>query len=233
MITLLETISASAVIFDFDGVIVDTEPLHFKAFNQVLLSYHLQISWDDYCTIYMGFDDRDAFTEIFKQHSLTLQPPLLKSLIQEKTDAFQSIIANGVTPYPGVCELITLLFQHKIPIAICSGALYSDIEPVLQQLGINSYIPVIVTADMVTKSKPDPESYLLAFRKLAAHWQEYTLSPATTVAIEDTPAGISSAIQAGLRVIAVTNSYPQHHLTQATDIITSLERLHPFTDITT
>lgn len=228
MITFLGTNNASAVIFDFDGVIVDTEPLHFKAFNQVLQSYQLQISWEDYCVVYMGLDDRDAFTEIFKQNSQTLQPNLLKSLIQEKTIAFQSIIANGVTPYPGVCDLITSLFNNNVPIAICSGALYSDIEPILQQLGIISYIPVIVTADMVAKSKPDPESYLLAFRKLAEHWRDYTLSPATTVAIEDTPAGISSALQAGLRVIAVTNSYSQHHLTQATDIIDSLEVLHSF-----
>src|SRR5919108_3104199 len=96
----------TAVIFDFDGIIVDTEPLHYKAFQEILVPLGLGYSWEEYLRRYIGFDDRDAFREAFRAGGKVLGEEELRELIEEKGQAFQRTIATGVEPYPGVVELI-------------------------------------------------------------------------------------------------------------------------------
>jgi beta-phosphoglucomutase len=226
MVTFPVGLQVDAVIFDFDGVIVDTEPLHHKAFQRILEPLGLGFSWQQYVDTYMGFDDRDAFLEAFSAHGRPLDAGTLQSLVERKAQIFQEVIRDGITTYPGVVELIKKLHDEQVPLAISSGALRSDITPILRQLDIAHCFDVIVTADNVTKSKPDPESYRLAFDGLNSH---AGTSPERTVAIEDTPAGITAAKGAGLAVIALTNSYPRETISEATVIIDSLEELIPFT----
>lgn len=224
MISLPNGVTAEAVIFDFDGVIVDTEPLHYAAFQRTLEPLGLHFTWQEYVEVYIGFDDRDAFRHAFSTKDSVLNQETLRQLIARKAAVFNEVIRSGVTAYPGVVDLIHLLHTNKIPLAICSGALRSDINPILTMLGISEVFDIIVTADDVAASKPDPECYELAFRRLrAAH--KNTFSKTTTVAIEDTPAGIASAKAAGLVVCAVTNSYPADRLVQATYITDSLASL--------
>lgn len=213
-----------AVIFDFDGVIVDTEPLHYAAFQRTLEPLGLHFTWEEYIETYIGFDDRDAFKHAFAIKGTILERDRLQSLIGEKATFFEEVIKSGVSAYPGVLELIFHLKEQKIPLAICSGALKSDIAPILDMLGIADCFDVIVTADDVAASKPDPECYSLAFQKLrSAHHNSF--SQETTIAIEDTPAGITAAKGAGLMVCGVTNSYPAHRLDQATFVTDSLSLL--------
>ena len=219
---------ADAVIFDFDGIIVDTEPLHYQAFQRVLEPLGLGFSWQEYVDAYMGFDDRDAFIEAFAVRGKTVAQRELHNLIGQKADFFQLIIRDGVTTYPGVIDLINKLHNEGVPLAISSGALHCDIAPILNVLAITDCFEVIVTADNVTKSKPDPECYRLAFEKLFEQNPTLPLSPARTIAIEDTPAGIASAKTAGLQVIAVINSYPRNLVSDATSVVVSLEELIDF-----
>jgi HAD superfamily hydrolase (TIGR01509 family) len=212
----------TAVIFDFDGVIVDTEPIHFRAFQEVLRPLGLGYSWEEYLERYIGFDDRDAFREVFKTAGRELDDRMLGDLINGKAEVFERIVQIGVKPYPGVVELVTSL-SGVIPLALCSGALARDIRPILDQLAIREAFDVIVTADDVQASKPNPESYLLALERLSAAFPEKRLSPGHCLAIEDTPSGIVSAREAGLRVLAITNSYPAESLTGAVSVIDSLE----------
>ena len=218
-------LQVDAVIFDFDGVIVDTEPLHYKAFQRILEPLGLGFSWQQYVATYMGFDDRDAFIEAFTAHGRALDASELHSLVQHKAQIFQMIIQDGIIAYPGATELIKKLHDHQVPRAISSGALRSDITPILRQLDIAHCFADIVTADDVTKSKPDPQSYRLAFDRLCSRSR---ISPDRTVAIEDTPAGIAAAKGAGLQVIGITNSYAKEYISDATLIIDSLEELIPF-----
>ncbi|MBT1073026.1 HAD family hydrolase [Pelotalea chapellei] len=222
----LSGIQTEAVIFDFDGVIVDTEPLHYKAFQQILEPLGLGFSWEKYVETYMGFDDRDAFVEAFTSRGMPLNHEKLTALIAQKAMFFLEIIRTGITAYPGVVELIKELKKKNVPLAICSGALLSDITPILSTLGISDCFDIIVTADDVEKSKPDPECYKLAFSKLSHH-TDAAITLSNTFAIEDTPAGITAASRAGLKVIAVTNSYSPEHLTDASHIFNSLEKLLP------
>lgn len=215
---------AEAVIFDFDGVVVDTEPLHYAAFQKTLEPLGMHFSWEEYVETYIGFDDRDAFRHAFSLKGLVLEQDNLHELIEQKAAFFNEVIRSGVSTYPGVVDLINHLHSNNIPLAICSGALRSDIDPILLMLGITDYFDVIVTADDVAASKPDPECYELAFRRLLSSGP-YGFSKETTIAIEDTPAGISSARSAGLQVCAVTNSYPAARLGQATFVTESLSLL--------
>ncbi|MFA7256647.1 MAG: HAD family phosphatase [Kiritimatiellales bacterium] len=202
----------SAVIFDFDGIIVDSERLHWAAFNKVLEPLGKAIAWNDYIKDIIGFDDRDAFRHIFPKSGTNE----LAGLIGKKAAAFQELLeSDGAAALPGAVELIKHL-SGNIPLAICSGALRTDIFPILGKLGIEKAFDTIVTADDTHISKPDPAPYKLAMQKLGV---------ISGLAIEDTPAGIYSAKGAGLKVLSVTNSYPAETLTQADAIVDSLENL--------
>jgi len=204
---------SSAVLFDFDGIIVDSERLHWAAFNRVL---ETPVSWEDYVETLIGFDDRDAFKHLFPM----VGKNELADLIEKKAAAFQQLLeSDGAAALPGAVELIQSL-SGTLPLAICSGALREDILPILGKLGIDNAFDTIVTADDTHISKPDPAPYKLAMQKLGI---------TSGLAIEDTPAGISSAKGAGLKVLAVTNSYPATALTQADSVVDSLEGLTPTT----
>jgi len=224
MIMFSNGVKAEAVIFDFDGVIVDTEPLHYKSFQRVLAPVGLDFSWQEYVETYIGFDDRDAFREAFRSNNKLLTQEELHSLISQKAAVFQDVIRDGVAAYPGVIKLIQQLRAANIPLAICSGALRSDIDPILDLLNLKDSFDTIVSADDVTTSKPDPECYQLAFDNLIS-CNKSSFSKDLTIAIEDTPTGIKAAKQAGLNVCAVSNSYSADLLTDASFTVSSLENL--------
>ena len=215
----------AAVIFDFDGVIVDTEPIHYQAFQKILKPQGMGYSWQEYIDKYMGFDDRDAFREALHTAGKAVSQDTLQQLINKKAAIFEEVITQGVTPYPGVIELIQELANQGIPLAISSGALRSDIIPILEQLKIKDFFTHIVTAEDVPQSKPDPASYIGAREKLLYSYPYKLDSGSIIYAIEDTPAGIQSAKGAGLKVIAVANSYPATKLRQADSIVHSLTQL--------
>lgn len=214
----------TAVIFDFDGIIVDTEPVHYQAFQDVLVPLGLGYTWDEYINLYIGFDDRDAFREVFRTAGKLLDDEQLNRLINLKADFFEETVKKGVKTYPGVLKLIKAL-SGSVPLALCSGALARDIRTILGQLGIGNSFDVFVTADEVQFSKPHPESYTVAVQRLTTLFPDKGITPSRCLAIEDTPAGIASANEAGLRVLAVTNSYDAEALTEAACCIESLETI--------
>ena len=202
----------SAVLFDFDGVIVDSERLHWQAFNVVLKPLGRTISWEEYIDVFIGFDDRDAF-----RHALpSVNAGELNELIVKKAVAFQELLeSDGAAALPGSVELVRHL-SGKLPIAICSGALKEDIFPIIKNLGIADAFDTIVTAEDTPMSKPDPAPYRLTKERLGI---------SDGLVIEDTPAGIASAKGASLKVLAVTNSYDASFLSNADAIVDTLEGL--------
>lgn len=200
----------SAVFFDFDGIIVDSEHLHWAAFNRVTTSHGIAMDWADYARTCIGIDDRAAFRLVFP----TIGTQELIKLIEQKTAAFHELLAtDGADALPGAIELIQQL-SGTVPIAVCSGALRTDILPILGKLGIVDAFDTIVAADDTHVSKPDPAPYRLAMQRLGIQ---------DGLAIEDTPSGITSAKGAGLNVFAVTNSYKKEALAQADFIVETLE----------
>jgi len=177
-----------AVIFDFDGVLVDTEPLHCQAFCKVLEPLGIGFTWQEYKDRYMGFDDRDAFREAFRVHGRVLDEETLKDLLSLKSGVFQEVIRAGVRAYPGAIPLVESLHARGLPLAISSGALRSDIAPILDRLGIT---------------------------RLRDAYPSRVSSAGSCLAIEDSPAGIRSAKRAGLKVLAVANSHAGKELAEA------------------
>jgi beta-phosphoglucomutase len=214
-----------AVIFDFDGVIADTERLHFDTFLKVLEPQGIAFTWEEYVARYMGCDDRDAFRKAFRLRGRDLDDRLLFRLVESKSRAFREIVGGGVDAYPGVIPMIKSLHASGVPMAICSGALRADLDPILSRLGIACYFPHVVSADDVRKGKPDPEGYILAFRELALSRSSKIGSSGSCLAVEDTPDGIKAAKWAGLSVLAVTNSYPAEALSGADAVTDSLENV--------
>lgn len=213
-----------AVVFDFDGVIADTERLHCDMFLKVLEPHRISFTWEEYTDRYMGCDDRDAFRKAFRLAGREeLDDRQLKKLVDTKSRQFLEAIRDGVRTYPGVVPLIKTLHASNIPLAICSGALRSDIDPILSRLGIACYFTLIVSADDVRKGKPDPEGYMRAFRELTLTRRANVSSAGACLAVEDTPDGIKAAKRAGLSVLAVTNSHPAAELSRADHVADSLE----------
>jgi beta-phosphoglucomutase len=213
----------AAVVFDFDGVIVNTEPLHFAAFREILEAKGLAFNWEEYVSHYLGFDDRNVFKEAFKRGGRILRGAKLSELIQAKAQVFQRLAEEkGVRPFPGVVSLIKSLAK-KVPLALCSGAVKSDIEPILRKLHFDRVFDVIVTAEDVLASKPNPASYVLALKRLAKAFPANKFVADCCVAIEDTPAGINAARGAGLLVLALSNSYAPAKLSAAEKIVPSLK----------
>ncbi|MCF7849980.1 MAG: HAD family phosphatase [Kiritimatiellales bacterium] len=213
-----------ALIFDFDGIIVDSEPMHFRAFLQVLEPMGINFTWEEYCETYIGYDDRDAFRAAFDTHGKKIHSKEIRRLIAEKAAVFQQFVRNGeATPLPGAVELIQSL-PRVLPLALCSGALREDILPIIGNLGIGDAFDVIVTAEDTPVSKPDPAPYSEAWKLLAEKFRGLE-NPNEGVAVEDTPSGILSAKGAGLKVLAVTNSYDRDFLLEADAITDSLSNV--------
>ncbi len=209
-----------AIIFDFDGVIADTEPLHYRTFNQVVQADGLTCTWDEYVTDYIGYDDRDLFRVAYKKNGLELSDAALAEKMACKEESFVTAVEQGVAAYEGIPDVLHAL-QPITALGLCSGALRSDIDAVLSALNLPDLFPVRVTAEDVTYSKPDPACYRLAVARLAKHTGR-NLSPDRCIAIEDTPAGLQSAKAAGLQAWAVTHTHSKDQLVQADKVFSCL-----------
>lgn len=193
----------AAVIFDFDGVLVDTEPLHYRALREVLAPLGMDFDWAAYVSRYIGLDDRGVFRAAFREADRPLSVERERELVARKTAAFAALVQAAPPPaLPGVDRLLAEL-RGAVPLALCSGALPADIEPVLRYHGWDDVFEVRITAEDVEESKPHPASYLLASRRLAERYPRHGIVPARCVAIEDTEAGVASAKGAGLQVLWV------------------------------
>jgi beta-phosphoglucomutase len=213
-----------AVIFDFDGVISDSEPSHFAAYNKVLADFGIQIKKEEYYAEYLGFTDYEAFEDIQKRYKTNFKGLSLEQLVERKAEIFKELIGKGGHLIDGIAELIGQLKKNKIKIAINSGATAADIKIMLEDSGLADYFDVIVTADDVEKGKPDPEGYLLALKKLNGI-SDAPIAAKQCVVIEDSHWGIVAAKKAGMKVVAVTNSYPAGELKEADMIIKSVKQL--------
>ncbi len=213
-----------AVIFDFDGVITDSEILHFRAFNQVLTQHGLELTKKEYYSRYLGLSDIDCYGTLIEEGRLPIETSQIPTLMKQKTRIFETLANAEGKIIEGVHEFLDLLTSHSVPIAICSGALRAEIELILEGANLRRLFEVIVSAEEVTRGKPDPEGYLLALTRL----NECTgapITPGRCVVIEDSHWGLRAAQAAGMHTVAVTNTYEADQLGQAEIVIDRLDRL--------
>ena len=208
-----------AIVFDFDGVIADSERLHLRSYQEILAPEGITISTDEYLQKYLGYDDVGVFKAIGRHHNVAMDDGRVTELMAKKGERYESLAAGGEMLFPGAADFIRAA-AAAVPIAIASGALTHEIEEVLQRAGLRSLFPVIVGADQTQRSKPHPDPYQTAFARLRAHSGE-DLIAWRSVAIEDSKWGLVSARGADLRCVAVTNTYPAADLRADAELVVS------------
>ncbi|MHC4264855.1 MAG: HAD family hydrolase [Planctomycetota bacterium] len=213
-----------AVIFDFDGVITDTEILHLRSFNRVLEQFNIEIALREYYKEYLGYSDIDCLKAVSKRYQLGLDEDKIYELIHEKSQIFEEIARSESKIIEGVTDFLALLKKNNIPIAICSGALLVEIELILDDAGLRSYFEIIVSAEQVKKGKPDPEGFLLALKMLNTTLGQH-IKREQCIVVEDSHWGLEAAEAAGMHTLAVTNSYDAEDLIKAERIVSKLNEV--------
>ena len=213
-----------AVIFDFDGVLVDSEQLHYQAFNHIFAPFNFQISTQEYFDRFLGLSDKELLQIVDKEKNLSLSSRQFKQLLAEKAVIFKKLASTQAGVIEGVPQFLKMLTDNKIPLAICSGALLGEIELILKGAGLRDFFDVIVSAEQVKKGKPDPEGFLLALKLLNKRTAQQ-IKPQDCIVIEDSHWGLEAAKNAGMHPVAITNTYAADYLRPADKIIANLAEL--------
>lgn len=193
-----------AIIFDFDGVLFDSEPIHLQAYNEALYELDFNIAEQEYFQRYVGLSDQELFVLLFKDKDIPYESKQINELMAKKVHAYKSIIdsSHSLEGLFHVQRFISTYAEKVDDFAICSGATREEINTTLNKLDngeLKKYFKHIITIDDVSKGKPSPEGYLLTARCL-------NISPQYCLAIEDTPKGASAAKEAGMSIAALTSS---------------------------
>jgi HAD superfamily hydrolase (TIGR01509 family) len=218
-----------AVIFDFNGVLVDDESVHFELFREVLGQEGVVITPDDYHGRYLGLDDRGCFEAALRDAGREAGRGRVDGLIARKATRYFEVAGRGLRFFPGAADCLSGL-AARFPLAINSGALRPEIEFALDLLGRRRSVAVIVSAENTSRCKPDPEGYTLALAGLVRSGAAPAdLAPRHCLVIEDSLAGIESAKGAGMWAVGVPNTYDVDSLRRAgaDDVLDGLPRLTP------
>lgn len=201
--------SYHGIIFDLDGTLVDTEPIHRDAWFEVLAKYDLRFG-NDWFEQWIGHSDRVLAEAVEKFYKV---PVKASELQLQKRSIYHRMAGQKAAPFFGIETELPLLKQ-KYRMGIATNSSDQDAAAVFASTKLDQYFQTIVTADMVERLKPAPDIYLLASKRLG-------LFTDACLVVEDSPAGVKGAKEAGMYVLAVTNSHPEESLKEADRIFSS------------
>jgi beta-phosphoglucomutase len=217
-----------AVLFDFNGVLVDDEPLHLSLFQRVLGEEGVELTEADYYTHYLGFDDRGCLTAALRDAGQAPLDPhssrIVRMIARKATYYQQHIREEGYPMFAGAVEIVREAAAAGFRLGVVSGALREEVEGALRQEELLDLFTVIVAAEDVAVGKPDPEGYRKALDGLNSlpPLPERLFHPHEVLAIEDSPAGLRAASDAGLKTLGVAQTYPAEELTLADAVVQKL-----------
>ena len=211
------------VIFDFDGVLADTEPLHLRAYQDVLADSPMSLDRAAYYDRYLGFDDMGVFTAAAADSGVSLSPNDLEGLIASKGQRFLELLGTEDVLFPGARACVERL-SADLALGVASGALHDEIDLILTRADLRRRFTCIVATDDVERPKPAPDSYTRAIELLSADLGR-RVSPSSFVAVEDSRWGIEAAAAAGLPCLGVTHTYPAEELGLATRVLPDLSAI--------
>lgn len=205
-----------ALIFDFDGILVDSEPIIMRLTQQMAAQEGWEISEEEYYRDYLAFDDRGIIEHLYATHQRPIDGARRDELIAWKARAYGEIIREGLPAMPGAVDFVRKV-ATRYPLAIASGSLRGEIEHLLAKLGLKEHFAVLATADDCQRSKPDPEVFRIALARLQQlpPFRETPLRGVECLVIEDAPAGIDAAHAAGMKCLALTHSREVEELRHA------------------
>jgi HAD superfamily hydrolase (TIGR01509 family) len=192
----------SAILFDFNGVIIDDEPQHCDALIATLADYDYSLDRDAYYREYLGFDDRECFRFTFERQGRGADDRVIAEAIGRKNQHYERAIRESMRLVPGASDFIEAAALDAIRLAIVSGALRREIELVLELAGLRAHFDAIIAAEDVAACKPDPQGFQRAREALE-------VAPGRCVAIEDSLPGLAAARAAGFRCVMLTTSHPE------------------------
>ncbi len=215
-----------AILFDFDGVVADNEPVHFAMFQKVLGEIGVPLTEEEYYAQYLGFDDKGCFAAALAAHGRPAPTDLIQELVARKGRVYLAHIRQHLVIFPGVQDLVRRA-ASRYRLGIASGALRHEIEFILEQAGIRKEFEHITSAEDVRQGKPDPEGYLHALAGLnrASQPGQPPLSAKDCLVIEDSIPGIRAGQAAGMKVLAVANTHSRQELHEADHVVSVLEGL--------
>jgi beta-phosphoglucomutase len=217
------TAALQAIVFDFDGVIADSEPLHLKAYQQALAAEGLLLDREEYFARYLGYDDVGMLQALARDRRLAWTDRHITALVARKGVKLQAMLEGDQVLFPGAADFVRAA-AAAVPIAIASGALRHEIVQIVDAAGLGGLFAAVVASGDTPESKPSPAPYLLAFERLQDAAGK-PLDRQRCVAIEDSVWGLESARGAGLRCVGVTTSYPAAELTGAELVVGGLDAL--------
>ena len=184
-----------AILFDFDGVLADTEPLHFSAWREVLIPHGIDLTWNFYVEKCIGVADREMLDFLRTLANPAVSLDVLWPEYANKKRLFQKLVAGQSPISVATVDLIKSL--AKIKLAVVSSSFRAEIEPMLRRAGILEHFGALVFGDDVTNFKPHPEPYLMAAAKLGAF---------RPLVVEDSDAGQASGKEAGYEVLRIVRA---------------------------
>jgi len=199
----------TATLLDFDGVLVDSEPVHLAAFNDVLAAHGIAISEKEYVEQYLSLDDAGVFRSTLSRGGATLREEEVRACVAAKAPRFMARFEDGFRTFAGAPEFVARRAARGL-VGIVSGALEHEIVFALEKMGVRDAVAFIVSAETSRASKPDPAPFLQGLDELRRLGHR-----GGSVAVEDSTGGIASAKSAGLRCVAVAHSYPREALLAA------------------
>jgi phosphoglycolate phosphatase/beta-phosphoglucomutase len=219
-----------AVLFDFNGVLVDDEPIHLELFQKVLAEEGIALTAADYYERYLGLDDRSCFAAALAAAGEAATVPRLMRLIARKASYYQERVRREGYPFsPGAAGLVRDLAARGWMLGVVTGAQREEVEGALRQEGLLDRFKVLITAEDVREGKPSPEGYeraLEAFNSLPP-LPERLLHPHEVLAVEDSPVGLAAAAEVGLPTLGVARAYSRDRLRDADALVEELSELSP------
>jgi len=205
-----------AIFFDFNGVIIDDEPLQMAAYQDVLHEQGIELTLSDYYGA-LGMDDKTFVRAAFARAEKPLKEDVLKLVLEDKGVRHRKLLEKGLPLFPGVVTFLKAS-SRRYSLGLVSMALKADIHYALERARLLSLFSVIVSAEDVAACKPAPDCYRIARNKLNEERQVGRRQPLLSsecLVVEDSPPGIESGRQAGMRTLGITNTVGEEQLRAA------------------
>ena len=204
------------VIWDMDGVLADTAQFHYQAWEKIFKQKGVNLSWEEF-THFFGMRDDKIIPQVLGENYTEKE---ITKISDEKEILFRAFAKGNVKPSEGLVDLLNLLKEDGFKMAVASSGTPENVELITGECKLKSFLSALVYGNQVKYSKPNPEIFLFASKKIGA-------LPGKCIVVEDAPVGVEGAKKAGMGCIAITSTHKKYALKKADIIIDSFRDLSP------
>lgn len=204
-----------AVLFDMDGVIIDSNPYHKDAWMAFCRRYQVELREEDVPRYIYGKTNKTALVDVFQRE---FSPEESFRMSEEKEAIYRELHRPDIGLIKGLAGLLEDFKRHQVPLAVCTNAPVANLDFMLEETGIRPYFQVLIDASKVSKGKPDPEIYLKAAQLLG-------IAPGRCIVMEDSTVGVEAGLRAGMKVVGITTTHSRQELAHTHLVIDDFDEL--------